>query len=249
MKLISLNTYGGRAGIAELLNFFKQHEDVDIFCLQEIYNGGDTDNAEINENVSGKIYNLLNLIKETLPDHQTFFRPHLKDHYGLAMLVKNNIPVLEEGENFVYKFKGYIPEDNLGFHARNVQYVKVNIDNKEVAICNFHGLWNGKGKTDTEDRISQSKNIVKFISNLSKNLIIAGDFNLLPETESVRIIETTGLQNLIKAHGITSTRTSLYTKPDKYADYVFASTTIGVTEFKVLPDEVSDHAPLFIDFK
>ena len=249
MKLISLNTYGGRAGVPALLDFFKKHDDADIFCLQEIYNGGETDNDEINENILGKTYNLLTLIKETLPDYQVFFRPHLKDHYGLAILVKNSLAVLEEGENFVYKFKGYIPEGDLGFHGRNVQYVKINIDEKEVVICNFHGLWNGKGKTDTEDRISQSKNLIDFVTSLSKNLVVAGDFNLLPDTESVRMIESSGLKNLIKDYGITSTRTSLYTKPDKYADYVFTSPTIETDEFKVLPDEVSDHAPLFIDFQ
>lgn len=37
MKLISLNTWGGRAGKEELLAFFERHRDIDIFCLQEIW--------------------------------------------------------------------------------------------------------------------------------------------------------------------------------------------------------------------
>lgn len=63
------------------------------------------------------------------------------------------------------------------------------------------------------------------------------------------MIENTGLRNLIKEHGITSTRTSLYTKEEKFADYVLIGPGIQVTNFEVLPDEVSDHAPLRIEFE
>ena len=37
MKIITLNTWGGRAGEERLLDFFNTHkDDTDIFCLQEI---------------------------------------------------------------------------------------------------------------------------------------------------------------------------------------------------------------------
>lgn len=71
-----------------------------------------------------------------------------------------------------------------------------------------------------------------------------GDFNLLPESESLKKFEEFGLRNLIKEYGITSTRSSLYQKEEKYADYAFVSKDIEVQEFAVLPDEVSDHLPL-----
>jgi endonuclease/exonuclease/phosphatase family metal-dependent hydrolase len=41
---------------------------------------------------------------------------------------------------------------------------------------------------------------------------------------------------------------SFYEKPEKFADYMFVSKGIAVRDFQVLPDEVSDHAPLFLDF-
>src|SRR5438132_558192 len=105
MKLISLNTWGGIAGAHNLVEFFKKYQNVDIFCLQEIFNGGENETAEIAENIEGKVYNLLSRIKEALPQHQVYFRPHLKDYYGLAMLVSNNFQVIEEGEYFVHKEK------------------------------------------------------------------------------------------------------------------------------------------------
>lgn len=116
-----------------------------------------------------------------------------------------------------------------------------------MTIINFHGLWNGKGKTDNEDRILQSRNIVDFIGGLKGEVVLCGDFNLLPDTESIKIFEDAGLRNLIKEYGITSTRTSHYTKPGKYADYVFVSRGVRVKDFKVLPEEVSDHSALLLE--
>ncbi len=79
------------------------------------------------------------------------------------------------------------------------------------------------------------------------DFILCGDFNLLPETESLQLFERAGLRNLIKEYGITSTRTSFYNKPVPYADYAFITNGVNLIDFKVLPEEVSDHAPLYIE--
>ncbi len=113
-------------------------------------------------------------------------------------------------------------------------------------ICNFHGLWNGKGKSDTEDRLKQSEKILEFIGGTDDSVILAGDFNLSPDTESLAMLEK-DMRNLIKEYGITSTRTSYYEKENKFADYVLVSPGIAVKDFRVLPDEVSDHAALYLE--
>jgi endonuclease/exonuclease/phosphatase family metal-dependent hydrolase len=110
-----------------------------------------------------------------------------------------------------------------------------------------HGLWNGKGKTDSVERIAQSQRIKQFLDTINNPKILCGDFNLRPDTESVKIIES-GMRNLIKEYDIKSTRTSFYQKEEKYADYIFASADIIVNSFEVLNEEVSDHAPLLLDF-
>jgi endonuclease/exonuclease/phosphatase family metal-dependent hydrolase len=58
-----------------------------------------------------------------------------------------------------------------------------------------------------------------------------------------------GMRNLIREYKITSTRTSFYPKTEKFADYFFVSPEVQVNDFQVLPDEVSDHAPLLLSFK
>lgn len=243
LEIITLNTWGGRVG-DKLIQFFKGNQETDIFCLQEIFNGGGSDKAELAELIEGKDYELLDKIKKALPNHSIYFRPHLKDYYGLAMLIKKDIQVVTEGDEYVYQHKGFVPDKNLGFHARNIQFATLKMSGKYLTVINFHGLWNGAGKTDTPDRIEQSKNIVRFVDGLENDFILCGDFNLLPDTQAIKIIESLKVRNLIKENNILSTRTSLYTKPDKYADYIFISKDIVVNSFEVIPEEVSDHLAL-----
>lgn len=253
MKLITLNTWGGRAGKEKLLSFFEKYKDVDVFCLQEIWSAS-------YEHLEGHAAGGMNIdheqimtrglqeISKVLSNHVSYFHPHHLDNYGLQMLVSKDLSVIEDGEVFVYKQKGYIPKGDVGTHARNIQYVTLKTNSRIITVINFHGLWNGGGKTDSEDRMKQSKNILEFANNLSNDFILCGDFNLLPETKSIGALEEYGLRNLIKEYGVTSTRTSFYKKQEKHSDYIFVTKGMNVKEFKVLPEEVSDHSALLLEF-
>ena len=131
---------------------------------------------------------------------------------------------------------------------RNLQYVTVEGASGPFSVVNFHGLWNGRGKGDSDERIEQSRKILEFLAGRREPFVLCGDFNLLPGTESLRMIEAAGLRNLVAEFGVRSTRTSLYARREKFADYVFVSEGIEVRDFRVLPDEVSDHAPLLVEF-
>ena len=255
MRIISLNTWGGRAGKGNLLSFFKNHADTtDVFCLQEIWSAPYA-------HFEGKLAGGVPLINEKimvqatrdisaeLTNHTAFFHPHVGNNYGLFMLVKNKYRVITEGDIFVYRERGFISDEDIGNHARNIQYVTLETDGGPMTIINFHGLWNGKGKGDSADRLEQSEKIIEFTKKLQNSFILCGDFNLLPDTKSIQKFEDAGLRNLIKEFGVTSTRTSHYKKPDKFADYAFISKNIILKDFKILPDEVSDHAPLLIEIQ
>jgi len=253
MKIITLNTWGGRAGSNILLEFFdRQKDDVDVFCLQEMwrapyseYDGHMAGGLVINQdNVMVKG---VQEISSKLPQFDGYFKPHFMEDYGLMMFIHKKYKVIKEGEVFVHLHKGYVPDGDIGSHARNIQYVTLVRDNKELTIINFHGLWNGKGKTDTNDRLKQSDNIIDFIKTINGDVVLCGDFNLLPDTKSIKKLEDIGLVNLVKEHNVLSTRTSFYTKQDKFADYIFVNKDVDVKDFKVLLDEVSDHAPLYIE--
>jgi endonuclease/exonuclease/phosphatase family metal-dependent hydrolase len=242
MKLLSLNTWGARAGIERLKDFLAKHRDIDVFCFQEIWQT--MDRTQIEGHHPTLVTNLLENITSWLPDYQVFFRPQYRNIYGLATFVKKEIHVADEGEVFVFKHQGFENPVAVGNHARNIQYVTVQTPAGLLTIINFHGLWNGQGKSDTPDRILQSEKIAEFIRTLKNPHVLAGDFNLHPETESLKILESVCPKNLIKEFGITSTRSSLYTKPIKFADYIMTSESVNVANFEVLPDEVSDHLAL-----
>ncbi len=253
MNLITLNTWGGRAGKTNLLSFFERYRETAIFCLQEIWaapyehlNGHAAGGLAIDH--SNILVHGRQKIADILDNHTSYFRPHFMDNYGLLSLVRKDIPLVTEGDVFVHKEKGFMPAGDIGMHARNMQFVTIETPHGQRSILNFHGLWNGQGKGDSAERLTQSDRIIAFLKTLNHPYVLAGDFNLTPATESIKKLERSGMRNLITEYGIASTRTSFYTKPEKFADYVFVSEGITINDFRVLPDEVSDHNALYLDF-
>ena len=253
MKLICLNTWGGRAGAERLLAFLDSHRDADFICLQEVWSAP-------YENLEGfpaggvgiahskiMVYGKQEIIA-LLGGHRAFFHPNHLNDYGLMTLVSNSLDVVESGDVFVHRERGYVPRGDLGLHARNVQFVKVSGPSGLLSVLNFHGLWNGLGKSDSDERLAQSQRILDFLGGRREPLVLCGDFNLLPDTDSLRMLKSTGLRNLVAEFGVASTRTSLYARPERFADYVLVSDGVVVRDFRVLPDEVSDHAPLLLEF-
>lgn len=245
MKILSLNTWGGRAGHKEVLDFLEKHKEIDIFCLQEVWQGGEERAREWSDTMDTAMFSN---ISKTLPEYTGFFRPHWGDFFGLAMFVKKNLKFKEEGEVFVFRDKEGVNGGWSTNHPRNLQYVTIETPKGLRTILNLHGLWTGGGKDDNEDRIIQSENVLAFIKNISNPIVLCGDFNLSPETRSLKMFKESGLRDLINEFEVTSTRSSHYKKPLKFADYVFVSKEIELNEFKVLPDEVSDHLALVVDF-
>ena len=206
MKIISLNTWGARTDHKKFLNFFDKNRHIaDVFCLQEVWHFTQdnykkstfsTEKVLLVEAITrNAMIDLFSQVRKILFNHKGFFYPHRGSCFGLATFIKNDIKLVEEGDVFVFKDRTFDPKEDVGNHARNIQYLTVKTKNGLRTIINFYGLWNKEGKGDTEDRLSQSDNIIKFIKNLSNPFIICGDFNLLPDTESLRKFEDFGLRN------------------------------------------------------
>jgi len=78
-------------------------------------------------------------------------------------------------------------------------------------------------------------------------LILCGDFNVLPDSRTFEILSRLGLTDLVTTRGFTDTRTSLYKKPQRYADYMLVNTEMRVDDFTVVETpEVSDHRALLL---
>lgn len=223
-------------------------QKIDIFCFQEVLHNyqGNYNNVFTVENTN---FNLFNDLSTKLSNHIGYFCPVFEGIYGIATFIKKDFEITDQGSIVIYENTNFPDAQNENAdHTRKILWIKIKRDSKEYLIINVHGHWVPDDKSDNEARINQSQTILNLISGQKIPIILCGDFNLRPDTKSVEIIERK-LVNLIKKYKVQSTRTSLYTKPEKFADYIFVSPDIKVKNFKTLPDEVSDHKPLFLDFE
>lgn len=253
MKLVSLNIWAGREFGPLMKYVLDQASDTDIFCFQEVFDTP-TSRKVVSEHYRANIYSEL---QKALPNHTGYFAP-VQDgcgfngqidypiQWGLAMFVRRSLNVDSTGEIYLFGSRNSRKDDNSSM-PRNLQYVHFDVGGQDYTVAHFHGLWNGRGKTDTEDRFKQSRKAKRFLDGVKGKKIVCGDFNLLPDTQSLSILEK-GFINLIKTHGITTTRSSLYQKPEKHADYILVSSDVNVEGFAVPQIEVSDHLPMELKF-
>ena len=136
---------------------------------------------------------------------------------------------------------------------RSLQHVVIQTPAGDLNIFNYHGIAKPGDKLDTAERLEQSEKILKIWHNTGGHKILCGDFNLMPETQSVKILERSA-RNLIKEFNIDNTRNALswnkfgHSK-QHFADYVFVSPEIKVKSFEVPYMEVSDHLPMELVFR
>ncbi len=91
------------------------------------------------------------------------------------------------------------------------------------------------------------KKVKEIFTSFKGPKILCGDFNLRPDTESIKMLES-DMKNLIIEYGVTSTRSNLHTRLEKFADYIMASDDVRVNNFEVINKHVSDHLPLLLEF-
>lgn len=242
MKVMSLNLWCGQE-YEKLVPFLAAYaNEVDVFCFQEVH---DTSDMMLPKQLGSKLVDVPDLfskLQKLLPNHIGFFSPRFAC-FGQAMFIRKSVSV-EMFNTRVIKdgFGRILPEPGQPCIA---QFVDVN----GYRVINVHGWWTpGIGKGDTPDRIEQSTAIRGIVEESPYPVILCGDFNVTPDTESIAMLEHAGLTNWVVKNGVTSTRSELYTKNiSRYADYIFTSNDIDVKYFDVLPVAVSDHLPLVID--
>lgn len=254
---MTLNAWGGKI-FEPLMDFVESHaKDTDIFCMQEMLFGP---RAEFAPTSKGRM-NLCSEIERRLPDFDTLAYPAPKEaryfeaellpedtYPGLVMFIRKGIDVIEQGGFRCYQRDIPAGADFGGKMTASCQWARIRQnDASDVIVMNLHGLWQTKTeKIDTPERITQSRLLQDFLNARDGKKILCGDFNLRIDGESLSILEQ-NMANLIKKFGVTSTRSSLYTKPDRFADYVLVSPEIQVDQFAVLQNEVSDHLPLRLE--
>lgn len=225
MKIIFLNTWHSTLR-DELRAYIKKHlHDTAVFCFQEAH---EEDRAHYKDLFG-------DFIAHTTDRQQTD-----GSWFSNVTYVRKDIPVNEHGNLFTT----YEVDEKLGI----VGYVTLTLEGKELTVCNVHGFPQPGHKLDTDERLHQSQKILETFSHKGA-VIIGGDFNLLPHTQSVGVFSNYGFKNLIEEYDIKTTRNKITFErfPQNiqyYADYAFTSPTIKVKDFVVPEEIVSDHQPL-----
>jgi len=129
-------------------------------------------------------------------------------------------------------------------HARSIQNAILDINGKKVRIINIHGIWN-EGKTGDARTLKQCQFIIDKALETDYPTITVGDFNLLPNSESIGLMNRY-FRNLIAENNIESTRPQ--DVGSFVCDYIFVNDKVKVNSFEVLDNDVSDHLPLVLDF-
>lgn len=266
MKLLSLNCWAGR--LFPSIRDYIQSENADVICLQEVLRSDERATDWVTYRDGHLAYqqraNLFEDIRAALTDHDAFFCTSMRGElsadtgaiwaeFGLATFVHRRLPVLGHAMDFIhdqYRHNGWGPHPR----PRNANVIRIYDPQtaEPATIAHLHGLRGEDGKHDTPERLAQAHALVALINRLwrqDEKLIVCGDFNLLPGSATFEILQSLGLTDLVTARAFTGTRTSYYTKPERFADYILVSEGIDVSRFEVIREpEISDHCPLLLEF-
>lgn len=257
MKLLNLNIGIKLNNTEQVINFIKK-ENADVCTFQEAMNAIDDTCYDLfkskNEIVKLEQYKYNEFAPIYIADGITKNNIMVRDFGGKAeqgSLIVSNYRVKEHYNQFYYNEYKY-EYDATYFRekdwCRSIQNTILEIDGKEIQIINVHGIWT-KDKLGDERTIKQSKFI---LDKIRKDIpvIIVGDFNLLPNTESIELLNNEMI-NLIEKFNIKSTRPIFDDGLDVgniICDYIFVNDLVKVNDLKVIDIDISDHLPLVLDF-
>ncbi len=135
--------------------------------------------------------------------------------------------------------------------VRPLQLTRLETAGGSLLVGNYHGIARPGSKLDNDERLAQSHELRRALATHPGPVVLIGDFNLLPETESIHLLER-DFRNLVIERAISTTRSRLnpyYGTPEEqpHADYAFVSADVTVVSLEVPDVEVSDHLPLLLD--
>lgn len=241
MRLVQLNAWGGRLEhqVADLL----AEQAATFVCLQEI----------ISTKGNGALAIPLEKLQVKLGYANAYMSPafsfnlmNKKASFGNAILSEFPFDIqktiftnLEYTEDFDF--------DSYDYNIRNLQHVQVSVGGKKLHILNHHGHHVRQHKNGDEQTLRQVQQISDYIKLLDGPLILAGDFNLAPHSQSLEVLSAS-LRNLSVEYQLQTTRTQLTAKKE-VCDYIFVNDAVEVSNFRMSDKLASDHAALILDFE
>ncbi|MBI4089601.1 MAG: endonuclease/exonuclease/phosphatase family protein [Candidatus Levybacteria bacterium] len=188
IKILTLNIWEGE--LLERIIDFIHKENPDIALLQEVHNGSG--------NLDFK-YKSFSVLAEKLNYPYYSFGASFIDKRSIGKIPKGNaifsqFPLQNKRSIFFDISFGEFNSQKLDIYSKRIQFTprsmlgaNITVSNKDINLYSMHGIWGFDGK-DNERRLAMSKTIVREIKD-KKNVILAGDFNMDPNTKTIKNIE------------------------------------------------------------
>jgi len=246
VKLLTINIWFGGKVWDNLIEFIYA-EKPDILLLQEVYNGTDP-NLE-------KRY-------RTIEEFQKQFGEFLP-YYAFGATVLDSAVNVPWGNAVFSKFPiqnhqtiffdlpftqyNFTTDTDSRLASEGMIEAEIEIGESNFFIYSWHGVWDNHGG-DTFNRKLMTEIIVDSLKD-KKNIILAGDTNMDPDTEAMKTIsEKLGLISVFGESLKTTFNMSQKVQPGNYAnspvDRIFVRPEIKIIMKEMPLVDVSDHYPL-----
>lgn len=242
MKLVQLNTWSCKLS-TEIVRLFQQ-EQPDIVCLQEV----------VRAEFGGKILETIDEVTDTYPFADYYYTPLVEFGFmhhraSRGNMIASNQAIINRNELWTH---GQYTEDfdyvdSGGYNvARNIAHATIEDNGQVIHVLTLHGYHIAKDKNGNEETLRACKELLEYTHQLEGPIIIAGDFNLSPQSESIKLVETE-FRNLSSEFNLTTTRNH-FTPKNEVCDYIFVNDKVKVNNFYMSDILASDHNALVLEF-
>ena len=256
MKIISFNI-GIKIDNSVQVGEYLKTQQADIVCLQEVMRPLEPSVYAIFRSEE----TIRDILKDKYPfyffapewvanKHKKHVRPNekgVREFGGMVeqgKLILSKYPIVH-GYNYFYHKNYEFDFDRTNFyngddHGRALQVCEIEVDGKIIQVANVHGTYSSD-KLDSERSIKQSQFILSKLQAKNLPSILLGDFNVLPTTESIGLINK-NYNNINNTFRISRTVPS-----GKMIDYVFLSKELIAGKLVVEEIGISDHYPIILE--
>lgn len=242
MKIIQLNAWQGKFR-REIIAFLKA-EKPDFVCMQEV--------NDLKGRSGYKFFATLDEIKEGAGFSGAFMSPayscrymERELEYGNAIL--SHVPFVSTETVFTRgKYKRHFDIEKDDGNTRNLQVASVKVGGKTLNILNHHGHRVPESKAGDDETMRQMGIIAGIVDGLQGPVVMCGDFNLAPDSQSLSLINDK-LTNLSMKNNLRRTYNQ-FSAVHAVCDYIFVNDEVKVRSFEMSDEVVSDHKALVLEF-
>lgn len=238
----------------------------DVVCLQEVTRSpgrnGWTSFVDDHRQLAQRA-DLMADVRRLLPAHDGWFavsdtgpvrdgadQTH-RQHFGLGMFIHEGLATVGSRASHIHgSYDAYASDWPVSDRPRAAQAARIHAPQtgRFLTVAQMHGLRDAAGKQDTPARRAQAERLADLVDEMREPgdvVVVAGDFNLLPDSETFDVLGKLGLVDLV---GEADTRSTRYRKPVRHASYLLVSDPASVLNFEVVTEpEVSDHRALRLE--